>query len=248
MKGLGIIQARMGSERFNGKSLLTIGDEKVIYHCYRAAIKSEVLDHTIVATTTEKEDDVLVNYLESKNIDYFRGDKDNVYSRFYKIIEIYNPLFIARLTGDNPLIDHNVISQVVKTHIKNNTEYSSNTIERTWPRGNDVECVNSSLLTSLSFKKLSRDEQEHVTLYIRKNLKNYKYCSVKNNENLNFPQLRMTLDYEEDYKLISELFRLLKDKNLQISSINIDSLIVENPSLLEINKNVEQTSIDGIKW
>ena len=42
MKGLGIIQARMGSERFNGKSLLTIGDEKVIYHCYRAAIKSEV--------------------------------------------------------------------------------------------------------------------------------------------------------------------------------------------------------------
>ena len=58
----------------------------------------------------------------------------------------------------------------------------------------------------------------------------------------------MTLDYEEDYKLILELFRLLKDKNLQISSNNIDSLIVENPSLLEINKNVEQTSIDGIKW
>lgn len=248
MKGLGIIQARMGSERFNGKSLLTIGDEKVIYHCYRAAIKSEVFDHAIVATTTEKEDDVLVDYLESKNIDYFRGDKDNVYSRFYEIIEIYNPLFIARLTGDNPLIDHNVISQVVETHIKNNTEYSSNTIERTWPRGNDVECVNSSLLTSLSLKKLSRDEQEHVTLYIRKNLKNYKYCSVKNNKNLNFPQLRITLDYEEDYKLILELFRLLKDKNLQISSNNIDSLIVENPSLLEINKNVEQTSIDGIKW
>ena len=75
MKGLGIIQARMGSERFNGKSLLTIGDEKVIYHCYRAAIKSEVLDHAIVATTTEKEDDVLVDYLESKNIDYFRRQR-----------------------------------------------------------------------------------------------------------------------------------------------------------------------------
>ena len=65
---------------------------------------------------------------------------------------------------------------------------------------------------------------------------------------MNFPQLRITLDYEEDYKLILELFRLLKDKNLQISSNNIDSLIVENPSLLEINKNAEQTSIDGIKW
>ena len=117
------------------------------------------------------------------------------------------------------MIDHNVISQVVETHIKNNTEYSSNTIERTWPRGNDVECVNSSLLTSLKFKKLSRDEQEHVTLYIRKNLKNYKYCSVKNNKNLNFPQLRMTLDYEEDYKLILELFRLLKDKIFKLVQI-----------------------------
>ncbi len=248
MNSLGIIQARLGSKRLRGKALLDVGDEKVIYHCYNAAKNSKVLDQIIVATTTEKEDDELVEYLKYKKIKYFRGEKDNVYSRFYKIIQVYEPQFIARLTGDNPLIDSDVIAKVVKTHIENDSEYTSNTILRTWPRGNDIECVSSNLMKSLNKKNLSLDELEHVTLYIKKNLYKYKHNSVENDTRLIFPQLRLTLDYIEDYKLIRKLYNLLQTKKLEINAYNIDSLVVENPSLMNINKNRHQNKIDGVQW
>lgn len=248
MKSLGIIQARLGSKRLSGKTLFDVGGEKVIYHCYKAAENSKVFDQIIVATTIEKEDDALIDYLEYKKINYFRGDKDNVYSRFYEIIQLYNPQFITRLTGDNPLIDASVIAKVAKYHIKNNSEYTSNTILRTWPRGNDVECVNSSLMSSLITRNLSLDELEHVTLYIKKNISNFKYNSVKIDTKLTYPQLRLTLDYTEDYELITKIYNLLQSKKLEISANNIDSLIIENPLLLKINKNRQQNEIDGIQW
>ena len=103
-------------------------------------------------------------------------------------------------------------------------------------------------MSSLITRNLSLDELEHVTLYIKKNISNFKYSSVKIDTKLMYPQLRLTLDYTEDYELITKIYNLLQSKKLEISANNIDSLIIENPLLLKINKNRQQNEIDGIQW
>ena len=96
-------------------------------------------------------------------------------------------------------------------------------------------------------KNLSLDELEHVTFTLRKIYMNINII-VENDTRLIFPQLRLTLDYIEDYKLIRKLYNLLQTKKLEVNAYNIDSLVVENPSLMDINKNRYQNKIDGVQW
>jgi len=248
MNGLAIIQARMGSKRLKGKSLLSLGDETIIYSCFNAVYSSNCFSKIIVATTSNEEDDVLVEYLERQKIDYFRGSEKNVFSRFFEISKMSNSKFVARFTGDNPLIDPDVIKVVVNAHLDSGADYTTNVIERTWPRGNDIECLNTDILLDLNNKNLNKDELEHVTLFIRNNLNNYKICSVLNDKKLKLPNLRITLDFKEDYILIKKIFEELNEQNLKITANNIDKIVHKNPGYFKINNNLDQNTINGIEY
>ena len=82
-----------------------------------------------------------------------------------------------------------MIAKVVKTHIDNDSEYTSNTIFKNLAKYLMILNLSSSLMKSLNKKNLSLDELEHVTLYIKKNLYEYKHNSVENDTRLIFPQL-----------------------------------------------------------
>ena len=152
-----------------------------------------------------------------------------------------------RLTGDNPLIDSNVIKDVVDYHLENNFEYTSNIVKRLIPRGNDVECIKEALVKLDGYKLLDED-LEHVTLYIRKNPNLFRLGSFEKNYNLNNKNLRLTLDYVEDYKLIVEIYDKLNLSNDQNNIYEIDKLFTNNPYLKKINLEVSQTQINEKSW
>ena len=66
MNTIGIIQARMSSNRLPGKVMLNLGNKKVIEHCYEAALQSNVFKKIIVATSSNAESDKLVNFLKKE--------------------------------------------------------------------------------------------------------------------------------------------------------------------------------------
>ena len=248
MKSIAIIQARMDSERLKGKSLLPLGNENIIYYCYKAALDSRMFEKIIVATSKSKNDDNLVAYLNLKNIEHYRGSENNVLSRYLEINKKYEPSNIVRLTGDNPLIDPLVIEKVVSSHISYGSDYSSNIINRSWPRGNDVECISGKVLSELITRDLSQEDLEHVTLYIRKNLDNYNYISVESSKPFEYKSIRLTVDYEEDYFLVKKLVDYFLSNNKEISVNEINNLYKSNPKFFEINKSSKQTEIGGIEW
>ena len=248
MKSIAVIQARMNSNRLKGKSLKPLGEENIIYYCYKAAFNSNMFDKIIVATSNSKIDDDLVDYLESKDINYYRGSENNVLSRYTDLYKKFKPDNITRLTGDNPLIDSAVIKEVVSNHLKRNFDYSSNIIKRSWPRGNDVECINGKILYQLLEQKLAEEDFEHVTLYIRKNLEFYNYFSAESKKLLEYENIRLTVDYEEDYLLVKKLVDYFISKNQKIGVDQINDLYLSNPSFFEVNKQLKQTKIGGIEW
>jgi len=248
MKSIAVIQARMDSKRLKGKSLLPLGNENIIYYCYKAALDSRMFEKIIVATSKSKNDDDLVAYLNLKNIDYFRGSQNNVLSRYLEINKKYQPCNIARLTGDNPLIDPLVIEKVVTSHLNAGSDYSSNIINRSWPRGNDVECISGEVLSKLKTRDLSQEDLEHVTLFIRKNLGDYNYTSVESSKPFEHKTIRLTVDYEEDYFLVKKIVDYFLSNNKKLSINEINNLYKSNPKFFEINKSSKQTQIGGIEW
>src|ERR1700739_5081912 len=95
-----IIQARMGSQRLPGKVLKEIKGKKLL-KILIDRIKACNLP-IIVATTTNVTDDVLVEWLKKNNISYYRGDEEDVLTRYYNCAVDNKLDVVIRLTADNP--------------------------------------------------------------------------------------------------------------------------------------------------
>ena len=116
---IAIIQARMGSSRLPGKVLMELDGKPLLEFMYNRVIKSKLIDKIVVATTTKKSDDPIIDLCRRNKISFYRGSESDVLDRYYKTAIKYNPKTIIRLTSDCPLIDPNLIDRTIELfHIK----------------------------------------------------------------------------------------------------------------------------------
>jgi len=211
MKVIAITQARLSSKRLPNKVLLEINGKTMLQLHLERVLKSKLIDKLIVASTNEN-DVHLINQIALKcNCGLYNGSLENVLERFYFAALPYNPDFIVRITSDCPLIDYQLIDDVIEAGVRNNVDYCSNVINRTYPDGMDVEMMS---FRSLKFAYENADlqiDKEHVTPFIRNNStflggQLFSSLSVENEDIENdYDNIRLTLDYESDYNLIKSL-------------------------------------------
>ena len=246
MKIAAIIQARTSSTRLPRKVLKELPYNSGIT-CLEQVIrrlkKSKRLNEIIIATTEGKEDDDIVEIAQKESVKYFRGSKENVLSRYYFAAKENNIDVIVRITSDCPCIDPDIIDLAIDAHINKMADYTSNTLTKTYPHGLDVEVFNFSALEE-AYKKATKDyEKEHVTPYIYRNPQKFKINIVKAPKELYAPDIRITLDTEEDYALLCAVFDYLYPKNEYFDAYDIVNLFKEKPWLKLINKRVVQKKI-----
>ena len=231
-----IIEARMTSSRLPGKVLLESGINKPLLLCLIERIrKVKNIDQIIVATTTNIEDDKIVKFCKENKIDFFRGSEKDVMGRVLNASLKYKVDIIIEITGDCPIIDPEIISLVLNTHLENKYDYTSNCNFRSFPDGMDVQIFSTKTLSN-SYKLVKTElEKEHVTLEIRKSPK-YSKINLVAPQNYFLPDLGLTLDEQGDYHLISSLFRHFKNNDFGLKQI-LDHL-KSNNQLIELNKNV----------
>ena len=105
MKISAIIQARTSSTRLPNKIFLPLGNEPLIWHVVDRLKCSKFINHIVIATTNNKNDDIIENWSRENQIDCFRGDENNVLSRFYSCASYYESEIIVRITSDDPFKD-----------------------------------------------------------------------------------------------------------------------------------------------
>lgn len=242
-KVVAIIQARVGSTRLPRKVLKEIQGKTVLYHVIERIRQSNCINQIIIATSNLKQDDDIVKEAEKLEISCFRGSETNVLSRYYNAALYNNADIIVRITSDCPLIDPNIIDEMIKFYLDNSYSIVSNASmdsnNRTYPRGLDTEIFSFNVLNQ-AFKSACESYQlEHVTPYIYENNKDVYY--YKNNKD--YSKYRLTLDTIEDFKLIETIYKMLyKDKH-DFYLNDIVKLMEDNPKLIEINKDIDQKKI-----
>ena len=120
-----IIQARMSSSRMPGKVLKPFKGVTVLDYLIHRISNINAIDEYWIATSNNEADDIIEDSFKSK-IKIFRGDDDDVLSRFIEISKISKADIIIRLTGDCPLIDPKIIDQTVELLINKKADYASN--------------------------------------------------------------------------------------------------------------------------
>jgi spore coat polysaccharide biosynthesis protein SpsF len=214
MKILAISQARLGSTRLAGKILKEVGGRTMLSRHIERIQRSELIDQLIVATTISPLDNVLESILKEMGIACFRGDENNVLDRFYQAALSYNPDYVVRLTSDCPLIDPTVIDSVIAFALKTGCDYVSNTLEPSFPDGQDVEIFTFPALTKAWKEAGLLSEKEHVTPYIWKNssLKGGTlFTSANYKAERDFSSVRITLDEQSDLLVLQQLIQALGD-------------------------------------
>lgn len=232
-----VIQARMGSTRLPGKVLKDLAGKPVLSHVVFRCSLASMIDRVIVATSTNKEDDQIEKWCRDNNIPCIRGSSEDVLSRYVMAAKEFPCENIVRITADCPLIDPGVIDQVVSKHIDEELEYTSNVLERSFPTGYDLEVISNAALEKIDKLSDTKPHREHVTLYIRENVKKFKTGNVRfgaSNEHL-----RLTLDQPEDYQVFQEIYKKLPENSIVPSIYEILYILEKYPEIAQINSKYE---------
>lgn len=240
MKIGAIIQARMGSTRLPGKIMMDISGKPMIWHVVDRLKRSEKLNEIVIASTFDSKNDVLEAFADDNNINFFRGSEEDVLQRYLDGAEKYNIDLIVRITSDCPLIDPNIVDCVINEHIDSNAHYTSNTQQRSFPRGLDVEVFSRDSLLRIDRLAIKKYQREHVTPFFYENPSEFKLNNVTTEGKIRQPYLRLCVDTEEDLKFVREVFKRLYKPPDIIKIEDIIDLIEKEPELAMINKNIKQ--------
>jgi spore coat polysaccharide biosynthesis protein SpsF len=230
---LGILQARTSSTRLPGKVLKPILGVPMLLRQVERVRKSRLMDDLVVATSDDISDSEIEELCINNQISCFRGKINDVLDRFYQAAKLYNPDHVVRLTGDCPLIDPEIIDRIIAFHLDSDFDYTSNTLEPTFPDGLDAEVFRFSCLKEAWEKAKLTSQREHVTPYIYDSSNHFKLGSFKNKVDLS--GFRWTVDEALDFELITCIYESLYPKNPNFNTDDILALLNERPELKNYN-------------
>ena len=212
-KVIGIVVARNTSSRFPRKHLKKIGNKTMLEILFDRLKKVENLNEIILSTTTNDSDNMLIDLAKKNKINFYRGSENNVTKRVIDTASKFNAQIILLVTGDCPIFDYNLASQLLKTFLVNkNLDYANNG-QFGLPNGMGCQVFKMNSLKN-SFKNIRwKDEYEHVTLNLRRNKKKFNHLYV-HADKLNYaPKLMVTLDEQLDFIVIKKIINFFKLKN-----------------------------------
>ncbi len=239
-KVIATIQARMTSTRLPGKALLQLAGVPVLQHMIERHKRSSFIDEVVVATTTNPEDDPIVELCKALRCKYFGGSENDVLGRILATASPYDADIIVQGMADSPLVDWRIVDGVIEMLSEGSYDFVSNELEESFPVGFDVRACTYAALKDSDYVTQNPTYREHATYYLFTHPERYRQGNFYAHGDMVWPTLRLTLDTPEDYRLISIVYDELYPKNKDFSAEDVVRFLRARPDLVAINTEVKQ--------
>jgi len=233
----------MTSTRLPGKVMHPILGKPMLELLVERLKRARTLDQIVVATTTNRADDVIEELACQLGVSVFRGSEEDVLDRVLRAARSVNADVIVEITGDCPLIEPAVVNRLVGIYQANHYDYISNTLQRTFPRGLDTQVFSAAVLAQVAELTQAPADREHVSLYIYEHPERFSLHNVQSGLPEKYWDLRLTVDTLEDFSLIREIYQELYPVNPAFSLKDIMDLSDRMPQLFETNRGVQQKPV-----
>lgn len=225
------VQARMSSKRLPGKVLLEVEGIPLLAYTFRRLKKARTLQSICLVTTDESEDAPLEELARQEGVDCFRGSLEDVLDRFYQAALQFSVQEIVRITGDCPLVDPQLIDQVVECFQTQQLDYA-HTGQR-YSEGVDTEVIRFSALER-SWKEAKKGYQrEHCTAFINENRQLFRCETIENSRDDS--AYRFTVDEPEDFEVVQFLISQL---GADATTEQCIRLLQEHPEVFQRNRHI----------
>ena len=238
------IEARMGSSRLPGKSLMDICGEPAMTRLLRRLRLCATLDDIVLATTVAVADDELEKWADFHGVPCYRGSEEDVLGRVVGAQRKLSSDVIVEINGDTILLDPDIIDLGVMTYLYNDCDVVSNTWKSSFPDGIDVQVFGLPQLEAVERTVSDPAIREHVSLYFYENPNKFILKNIEADDLVNRPELRLTVDTEEDFQFISSICKRLLSEGIYPEFDVKDIIrIVDEYKISVINKNIKSKQI-----
>jgi len=207
-----IIQARMGSSRLRGKSLMHVAGIPLLERVISMVKNLPFVDEVMVATTSLQEDNPIELVSKSHNIKLFRGSATDVLERYYESsLDMNENDTIVRFTADNPLNFTEASGKLYQVHRDHDNDYTHiEGLSHIVPEFIKVRVLRDAYKSDT----LNSFDREHVTPFFRKNKNTFKVET--------FPAVFSGLRHDLDKYLTIDTFEDLNRIEEMILQLGID--------------------------
>lgn len=160
-----IVQARLGSVRLPGKSLMPLAGEPLVKRILERLKRVSAIDNLILAIPKADKELALVGSRCGVNV--FLGSEENLLDRYYQAAKAYNLQNIVRIPADNIASEPEEINKIVDFYKENTFDFCSNlsqVFNNGYPDGIGAEVFSFNKLEQAWKKEISLEKREHVHL------------------------------------------------------------------------------------
>lgn len=234
MKVVAIVQARMGSTRLPGKVMKPIGGVPMIELLLARLARAREVDQIVVATSIDPGNQVLAEHVRKLGYACEMGSETDVLARYLQAARAHRADVVVRVTGDCPLIDPELVDEVIRGFKASGVDYFSNTSPSTYPDGLDTEVFSMAAFERAAAETSRPHDREHVTPYLRESGR-FSQASLQAAEN--HGTLRWTVDEPADFDVVTAVFAHFAP-NIHFSWREVLALQQMRPAIFAANQHL----------
>lgn len=219
-----ILQARMGSTRLPGKSMMDLAGAPLVGRMLERVKRCNKIHQIILAVPDTLENLQLQRLGESYGVTVSAGSENDLVDRYFNAAKGVAADVVVRLPADNATPQWDQIDRIIDHHISLGRPGFSSNICDFWdsgfPDGIGAEVFDFCLLQDVANKKLSSYNREHV----HTNFFNYElgepvdsdWCPVSTvqcPESFRRPDLILDINTQEQYLFLKSLYESLYPRN-----------------------------------
>ena len=230
-----LITARMKSIRLPKKLTLKINGREIISLMIDRLKLCKFMDEIVIATSTNSQDDILLEIAKRENVKCFRGSEEDVLERLYLAARKYKLDYIINITADCPLVAIDFIEKVIDKYKETKADLITSF---NLPHGFYFYGIKPEALKKALKIKKGTDTEVWGRYFTDTGL--FKVIDLKFPKDFQRKNYRLTMDYPEDYDFFKVLFDKLGGETYKKSTKQIIEFLDRHPEIVNINEHCEE--------
>jgi N,N'-diacetyllegionaminate synthase len=241
-----VLACRSESTRLYGKPFQLIGEKSILQHIVDGLRTIPNLDKIVLAIADTPSQSSYIEFADKNDLPYVIGPEIDVLQRCIFAAQETNSDFIVKANTENPYVAYDLIEKSISTIINKNADLV--TMENL-PLGSAVDTVSTQALLRSHKHGDDRHQSEFTSRFILENIDSFNIESIEPPNELQRPDIRLTVDYPEDLILARKIeSHLQEEANHQYIALQqIISFLDENPEITAINESFADGNEKSIK-
>ena len=238
-----LLSVREKATRLPGKVLLPLGRYNVTEHLIRRLMESQQADLVVVSTSNDPRDEVLIDIAKKVGVGYYKGSEDDKLLRYRDTARYFKFDFVVIVDGDDPFCSVEHIDRMIEYAKENPVDYVQ---YDGLPLGATGFGVDVKALVRICETKIQKNTE--VWQHLFKDDPAFNSMLLEENRPLYIrPDIRMTLDYPEDYEFFTRVVKCLENEKKRLDFKTIMEFLREHPEAVRINADVQPIYEEHLK-